>query len=46
MNKKITNVENQIEYLKGLHTAGILLSVMVLTSIFTVGFLTIIGWFV
>ena len=40
------SVENQIEYLKGLHQAGILLGVMILTTIFTVGFLTIIDWFV
>ena len=46
MNKKITSVENQIEYLKGIQTAGILLSVLILTCIFTVGFLTIIDWFV
>jgi hypothetical protein len=46
MNKKITSVENQIEYLKGMQTAGILLGVLILTCIFTVGFLTIIDWFV
>jgi hypothetical protein len=46
MNKKITSVENQIEYLKGMQTAGILLGVMILTCVFTVGFLTIIDWFV
>ena len=46
MNKKITSVENQIEYLKGIQTAGILLGVLILTCIFTVGFLTLIDWFV
>jgi hypothetical protein len=46
MNKKITSVENQIEYLKGLQTAGILLGTIILTCIFTVGFLTIIDWIV
>lgn len=46
MSKKITSVENQIEYLKGIHTAGIVLGVMILTCVFTVGFLTIIDWFV
>jgi len=46
MNKKITSVENQIEYLKGIQTARILLGVLILTCIFTVGFLTIIDWFV
>ena len=46
MNKKITSVENQIEYLKGIQTAGILLGVLIITCIFTVGFLTIIDWFV
>ena len=43
---RIASVENQIEYLKGIHQAGILLGVMILTTIFTVGFLTIIDWFV
>ena len=46
MNKKITSVENQIEYLKGIQTAGIFLGVLIITCIFTVGFLTIIDWFV
>ena len=46
MNKKITSVENQIEYLKGIQTAGILLGVLIITCIFTVGFLTIIDWIV
>ena len=46
MSKKITSVENQIEYLKGIPTAGIVLGVMILTCVFTVGFLTIIDWFV
>ena len=46
MSKKITSVENQIEYLKGIHTAGSVLGVMILTCVFTVGFLTIIDWFV
>ncbi len=44
MNKKITSVENQIEYLKSIQTAGIVLGVLILTCIFTVGFLTIIDW--
>ena len=43
---RITSVENQIEYLKAIKTAGLLLGVMIITTIVTVGFLTIIDWFV
>ena len=46
MNKKITDVENQIEYLRAIKTAGLVLGVMIITTIVTVGFLTIIDWFV
>ena len=46
MNKKITDVENQIEYLKAIRTAGLVLGVMIITTVVTVGFLTIIDWVV
>ena len=46
MSKKITSVENQIEYLKAIKTAGLVLGVMIVTTVVTVGFLTIIDWFV
>ncbi len=46
MNKKITDVENQIEYLKAIRTAGLVLGVIIITTVVTVGFLTIIDWFV
>ena len=46
MSKKITSVENQIEYLKAIRTAGLVLGVMIAATVVTVGFLTIIDWFV
>ena len=46
MSKKITSVENQIEYLKAIRAAGLVLGVMIVTTIVTVGFLTIIDWIV
>jgi|TARA_E500000318_G_C3530972_1_gene200498 hypothetical protein len=46
MSKKITSIENQIEYLKAIKTAGLVLGVMIATTVVTVGFLTIIDWFV
>ena len=46
MNKKITSVENQIEYLKAIKTAGLVLAVMIGATVVTVGFLTIIDWFI
>ena len=46
MNKKITSVENQIEYLKAIRIAGLVLAIMITSTVVTVGFLTIIDWFV
>jgi len=46
MNKKITSVENQIEYLKAIRIAGLVLAIMITSTVVTVGFLTIIDWFI
>ena len=46
MSKKITSVENQIEYLKAIRIAGLVLAIMITSTVVTVGFLTIIDWFI